>query len=82
MKFNFLQKKGVVVALAAALSVGSFAVTAFANPTIIPNSANAQSQSTSVPAQKPGGGSSGSGNTGGGSTGGAGGRRCCNPRQG
>lgn len=31
MKFNFIQKKGVVVALAAALAVGSFGVTALAS---------------------------------------------------
>lgn len=31
MKFKFIQKKGVVVALATALAVGSFGITAFAN---------------------------------------------------
>lgn len=36
MKFNFVQKKGVVVALAAALAVGSFGITALAGITFAP----------------------------------------------
>lgn len=44
MKFNFVQKKGVVVALATALAVGSFGITALAGVNFLPV-ANGSAQS-------------------------------------